>query len=216
MAGASVGASGAAAGGAESNYTDAELYQMCQKMLVQDCGERAPDTRDECTDEQLSVCTEYFEKLASIQLACEQDPEEIGDAELNACCPHVEDYDSDFWEHMECIFVMNEDEYMCETLELCAPGVDIINEDSNVSAIGADNQYEQGAESNARTETEEETSDTDDKKEEQNADDGEDDEDDDSGCTVVSRIGSGSQSPITSLVFLLGLVFSALTIRLRR
>ncbi len=164
--------------------------------------------------EELDTCIEYYEKLESMQQACDQESEEIGDPQLASCCRHVEDYDSVFWEHMECILGMNEDEYMCQILEECAPGADPVSEEDVLVYAGSNgtDQDATGDRATAANGAEEDKGGGGRLGEAENVDDREDN----SGCTIAYRLGSDFKSPLAIFALLLGSFCVASIIRLRR
>ncbi len=72
---------------------DAALYEECLENLVSLCGEEAPDLNDECTEEQIEVCTAFYDHLNALLEACGEDAEEPSFAELASCCHHFDDAD---------------------------------------------------------------------------------------------------------------------------
>ena len=240
-----MGMDGISAPGAEApTPTDEELYAECQETLISGCGEEAPDISDECTDEQLSLCTDMFERLNALLQACGEEPEELGYRRLASCCRDVDD--EDFQEVYGCITALESDD--CEGFEACAPdattgsgapaGVSDSREgDSDqgdwvgdgAAGTGADDEEAtlgtpRGADDSTDGEGAHDADDDDGAHgadDDDGADDSEDDksaadaEADDSGCAVAPALGSGSAGLMPSIVFALGLLLVSRVTRRR-
>jgi hypothetical protein len=97
--------------------TDEELYAGCLETLSLSCGDEAPDINDECSEEALQICTDYFDKIFLLREACGGQAEQPGYAELAHCCRGADD--QEFLDHKDC--VMSIEASQCERLDDCWP-----------------------------------------------------------------------------------------------
>jgi hypothetical protein len=97
--------------------TDEELYAECLQILSLSCGDEAPDINDECSEEALQICTDYFDKISLLREACGEQGEQPGYAELAHCCRGADD--EEFLDHKDC--VMSIEASQCERLDDCWP-----------------------------------------------------------------------------------------------
>jgi hypothetical protein len=97
--------------------SDEELYADCVEILVAECGEDAPDINDECTPEQLETCEGYYDWLNQLRAACEQETEEVGFAQLAACCDDLEDGEEELQDRIDCVMALALED--CADLEYC-------------------------------------------------------------------------------------------------
>ncbi len=205
------------------SLTDEELYAQCQEELISGCGEEAPDISDECTDEQLSLCTDMLERINQFLEACGDEPRELGYRRLASCCRDVDD--ESFQEFHDCITDLDVGD--CEGFEGCMPevmpggGVPIGPSDSSDSregdseqgvwvadggvGVGADGEGATLVSPGAAPGGQDDAGAAD----EEDGAGAADAEADDSGCAVAPALGSGSPSALSSFALLLGLLFAS-------
>lgn len=170
-------------------WTDAELWDMCLSRLVSSCGEEAPDITEDCTEELLSRCEAYYDKLNDLNEACGEAAIEPTYIRLAKCCRRIDEEDEEFLAKLACVTDLALEG--CSELEGCDEesgangGADGDADDEDGDAPRGDDGKNEGADDAAGSKADAESG------------------EDAGGCSVVHLAAGAPGNPLGLLLILL-------------